>query len=85
MTHSALFVKGTKCISGLRQLFNPKPASAIEAPINLRKLRRDTSSPVSSAAPAGNSRSNQSRNSGVSLNSPRLRQYCFPVCDGAGC
>ena len=44
-----------------------------------RNSRRDHSSPFSSAAPAGNSRSSHSRNSGVSLSSPRLRQYVVPV------
>src|SRR5437899_496704 len=36
-------------------------------------------------APAGNSRSSHSRNSGVLLYSPRLRQYFLPVSGSGGC
>src|ERR1043165_3101557 len=85
MAHSTLFVNGTRCASGRRQLVLPKPASAMEAPINFRKPRRDHSSPLSWSAPAGNSRPSQPRNSGVSLSSPRLRQYRFPVSFSGGC
>src|SRR5262245_55500025 len=54
------------------------PASAIDAPINFRNPRRPTGSSHSDAW-AGNSRCNSSRNSTVSANSSRLRQYRFPV------
>src|SRR5213075_401941 len=83
IVHSTFLVKGTRCSSGRRQLVRPIPASAIDAPINFKKSRRDHSSPFSSAEPGGNSRSNHCRNSGVSFNSPRLRQYFVPV-DGSG-
>src|ERR1043166_2504529 len=73
------------CISGLRQLVGPTPASAIDAPISFRKSRRDHSSSLSSEAPAGNSRSSHSRNSGVSLSSCKLRQYFLPVSGSGGC
>src|SRR5688500_8931575 len=47
------------------------------------KCRRVTGSASNSLAPAGNSRSTNSRNSGVSARSSRLRQYRFPV-SGSG-
>src|SRR5947209_9394216 len=85
MVHSTLLVNGTRCASGLRQLLTPNPASATDAPINFKKLRRDHSSPFSCAAPDGNSRSSQARNSGVSLNSAVLRQYWRPLFGAGGC
>src|SRR5438876_12221131 len=84
MVHSTVFVNGTRCNSGRRQLVTPKPASATDAPINFKKLRRDHSSPFNCAAPDGNSRSSQARNSGVSLSSAALRQYWRPLFGSGG-
>src|SRR5437667_340880 len=56
-------------------------AAIREAP----RPRRDHSSSLISEAPAGNSRSSHSRNSGLLLYSPRLRQYFFPVSGSGGC
>src|SRR5438270_13840349 len=69
MVHSTVLVKGTRCSSGRRQLLTPNPASATDAPISFKKLRRLHSSPFSCAALKGNSRSSHSRNSGVSASS----------------
>src|SRR5205085_466321 len=54
------------------------PASAIEAPINFRKPRRETPSSHSDA-PLGNSRCIISRNSSLPASSSRLRQYSGPL------
>src|SRR5687768_6742413 len=71
-------VKGTIFSTGRRQPVNPRPASAKLEAMILTKLRRVTGS-ASSLAPAGNSRSTHSRNSGVAAISSRLRQYFGPV------
>ena len=58
-----------------------RPASASEAPISFRKLRRPSTRSSSSLQPiacCGNSRSSRSRNSGVAARSSRLRQYSRP-------
>src|SRR5437016_4843041 len=70
--------------SGLRQPLpaRPRPASMNEADMILTKCRRETGS-VHSLAPAGNSRSTHCRNSAVSANCSRLRQYLRPV-SGSG-
>ena len=84
-THSALLVNGTRCISGRRQPARPIPASAVDAPMIFMKCRRDTSPPLNSAAPCGNSRSSAAANSGVAASSSRLRQYFLPPCGSDGC
>ena len=53
------------------------PASASDAPISFRKLRRPTGSSHSDAF-CGNSRWRKSLNSGVSVSDSRLRQYSRP-------
>src|SRR5687767_8776807 len=53
------------------------PASASDAPISFRKLRRPTGSSHSDAF-CGNSRCRNSLNSGVSASDSRLRQYSLP-------
>src|SRR6185503_5999524 len=53
------------------------PASASDAPISFRKLRRPTGSSHSDAF-CGNSRCRNSLNSGVSTSDSRLRQYSRP-------
>jgi len=55
-----------------------------EAPTSCSMVRRVMPSGAS-AAPSGNSRSSQSRNSAVLLYSPRLRQYFLPVGGSGGC
>src|SRR5213082_2097369 len=85
MVHSTVLVKGTRCSSGRRQLLTPNPASATDAPISFKKLRRDHSSPFNCAELDGNSRSSHSRNSGVSLSSLVLRQYWRPLFGAGGC
>src|SRR5687767_16037654 len=76
---------GTICSYGRRQPVSPTPASAKLEAMILTKFRRETPS-SNSLAPAGNSRSNQVRNSGVSATSSRLRQYfvLLSVCGQGG-
>src|ERR1044072_4906782 len=57
------------------------PANARDAPISLMNVRRSTGECHSSAC-CGNSRSTNSRNTGVSASSSRLRQYFFPPRGG---
>src|SRR5580700_2279035 len=54
------------------------PASAMDAPITLRKPRRETES-THSDAPLGNSRCRASWNAGLPASSSRLRQYSGPA------
>src|SRR6202040_4096407 len=54
------------------------PASAMDAPITLRKPRRETES-THSEAPFGNSRCRASWKAGLPASSSRLRQYSGPV------
>src|SRR5580700_8106144 len=60
------------------------PASAIDAPITLRKPRRETES-THSDAPLGNSRCKASWNAGLPASSSRLRQYSGPDFSAASC
>src|SRR5207245_10129557 len=53
--------------------------------IMVKKSRRDRSFLLISDARSGNSRSSHSRDSGLLLYSPRLRQYFFPVSGSGGC
>src|ERR1022692_805915 len=54
------------------------PASAMEAPMTLRKPRRETES-THSEAPLGNSRCSASWKAGLPASSSRLRQYSGPA------
>src|SRR5688572_29153203 len=74
-------VNGTMFSTGRRQPVSPRPARAKLEAMILTKCRRVTGS-SNSLAPAGNSLSTHSRNSGVAATSSRLRQYFGPV---SGC
>src|SRR5260221_3434279 len=67
---------GIMCSTGRWQAVNP--AKPNDAAINLRTVRRELPSSISDAF-AGNSRFTNSRNSGASATSFRLRQYFLPV------
>src|ERR1700722_1718806 len=60
------------------------PASPSDAPITLRKPRRETES-THSDAPLGNSRCSASWKSSLPASSSRLRQYSGPVFSAASC
>src|SRR5688572_32036727 len=73
---SGALTYGTMCSVGWR-VHAAAPASAIDAPISRRKLRRPAGS-LNSDAPSGNSRWSMAWNSEVSATSSRLRQKAGP-------